>query len=280
MGRCERLVAGTVLVSATLAGAAWAATPAQIVAKLNAQRVANGIPGGIVLDAAWTRGCQHHVRYEELNGIGWTHDEVAGKPGYTKDGRLAGLEGDQANTGSYDGGNPYENLPLHLAGQLDPALARVGAYESGRRTCVSLASGWTRQFASNALYTYPGGARSGVPASQTVHGESPLAPGDVVGLPQGTKTGPTIYVFAVGPWLADPALRLRAAHLTGPHGRVALRLVDPAVRSALKGHLRPGIFFVIPVSPLGRGSRYTASVTVTARHGLAMTRTWRFVTAG
>ena len=67
-----------------------AVTPGQIVAKLNAQRVATGIPGGIAFNAQWTTGCEHHVRYEELNGITWTHQETPGKPGFTKDGQARG----------------------------------------------------------------------------------------------------------------------------------------------------------------------------------------------
>ena len=265
------------LAALVLVSPALAATPAQIVAKLNAQRVANGIPGGIVLDPAWTTGCEHHIRYEELNGIGWTHNEVAGKPGWTHDGMLAGLQGDQADTGGYDSGNPYENLPLHLAGQLAPQLQRVGAYESGVRTCVQLAGGWTRQFASNTIYTYPGGGRTGVQTSQDVHGEWPTSPGAVVGLPQGTTTGPTIYVFAVGP-IASQQPRLASAHLVGPGAPVNIRLVDPSQHAQLKYELLPGIFFLVPVSPLAPHTRYTATVTVQSK-GPTLTKHWSFVTA-
>ena len=101
-----------------------AVTPGQIVAKLNAQRVANGIPGGITLNAPWTTGCEHHVRYEELNGITWTHQETPGKPGFTKDGQLAGAGGDQSYTSGWEFGNPFENLPLHMATLMAPGLMR------------------------------------------------------------------------------------------------------------------------------------------------------------
>lgn len=93
-----------------------AVTPGQIVAKMNAQHVANGIPGGITLNAQWTTGCMHHVRYEELNGIPWTHQETPGKPGFTKDGQLTGAGGDQSYTSGWEYGNPFENLPLHSVG--------------------------------------------------------------------------------------------------------------------------------------------------------------------
>jgi len=174
-----------------LLGAHRGRRPGQIVAKLNAQRVANGIPGGITLNAQWMAGCQHHVHYEELNGIAWTHQETPGKPGFTKDGQIAGGAGDQSYTSGWEVGNPFENLPLHMATLMAPGPMQLGAYESGRRVCMEIAMGYGRAIANNTLFTYPGNGRPGVVTSQTVHGERPASPGDVVGLPQGRTTGPT-----------------------------------------------------------------------------------------
>jgi hypothetical protein len=264
--------------AAVLAAAALGATtPAGIVAKLNAQRVANGIPGGITLNAAWTRGCEHHVRYEELNGIRWTHEEVPGKRGYTKDGALAGAQGDQAYTHSWSEGNPFENLPLHLASLLLPSLAQVGAFERGNRVCVMISGGYTRQFADDLLFTYPGPGRSNVPTSQTVHGEWPFAPGDLVGLPQGRTTGPVIYVLIAGPWTFDPTLELASAKLVGPHGPVAVRLVDGKHHPKLRQRSF-GTAFILPVAPLASHTTYTATAVVRTAT-TSQTKTWRFRTA-
>ena len=275
-------------VRASLAGAlaggvlllpvsALAASPAQIVAKLNAQRVANGIPGGITLNAAWTRGCEHHVRYEELNGIPWTHDEVPGRAGYTKDGALAGAEGDQAYTHGWSEGNPFENLPLHLASLMLPSLAQVGAFERGGRVCVMISPGYTRQFAHDKLFAYPGAGRSNVPTSEIVHNEWPFAPGDLVGLPQGRATGPVLYVFPAGPWTFDPTLELKSAKLVGPHGPVAVRLVDGKHHPKLRQHSF-GAAFVLPVSPLAPHTTYTATAVVRTATD-EQTKTWTFRTA-
>ena len=271
------LLAAAALVAAT---AARAATPAQIVERLNAERTANGIPGGIVLDPAWTLGCEHHVRYEELNGIRWTHEELPGKPGFTKDGQLAGLAGDQAYNGSFDSRNPFDTLPLHLASLLQPTLARVGAFERGGRTCIRIVPGNTRHIARNTIYGAAAGGRAHVPTSERVHGEWPASPGDVVGLPQGTTTGPTLYVFASGPWLVEQPLKLEHAELEGPEGTIAIRSVSPRVRAKIRPYVAPGVFFLIPVSPLRPGTRYTATVTVAGGAGTRLTRSWRFVTAG
>ena len=260
------------------ASGAQAATPAQIVAKLNAQRAANGIPAGITLDPVSTRGCEHHIRYEELNGIPWTHEEVPGRPGFTKDGKLAASTGLQAYYGSFDQVNPYENAPLHLAALLQPHLSRIGAFERGRRSCVVPAA-YARELTANAVYTYPGGGRYGVPTSQTVHGEAPNSPGDMVGLPQGTTTGPTIYVLAAGPWTGELPLRLTAAHLISKRGPVAIRVVDPARHAAIRPYVFPGVFFVIPVKPLSPGTVHTATVTVRSARGTTRTKRWQFATA-
>lgn len=261
-----------------LAAVLAAVTPQQIVAKLNAQRVANGIPGGIKLNAAATLGCEHHVRYEELNGIPWTHQETPGKPGYTQDGMMAGIGGDQSYTAGWENGNPFENLPLHMATLMAPGLAEIGTYESGRRVCMDITVGAQRQFANDQLFTYPGNGRTNVPTSQTVHGEWPAAPGDVVGLPQGRTTGPTIYVFSVGPWQFAGPFHLTAAKVVGPGGPVAIRVVDPPQHPKIRPYVAPGAFFLIPVSPLRAHARYTATVTV-AGQGDTLSATWHFTTA-
>ena len=274
----RRALTAAALLAAVLATAAGAATPGQIVARLNAQREANGIPGGLELNPEWTTGCMHHVRYEELNGIQWTHVETPGKPGFTKDGQLAGLGGDQAYEYDWLQGNPFENLPLHLATLLAPSLMQIGAYESGRRTCVEIVLGGGRQIPSDTIYAYPGPNRTGVPSSQVVRNEWPASPGDVVGLPQGRTTGPTIYIFAAGPWqYQQQAPTLKDAKLTGPKGPVPIRVVIPDEHAKIKIYVAPGVFFLIPVSPLAPGTRYTATVTVTG-NGDSQTKTWSFRT--
>lgn len=279
--RGKLILIGLALAAVVLAASAAASTPQSIVASLNHQRVENGIPGGIVLNRAWTVGCEHHIRYEELNGIPWTHVETPGKPGFTKDGQLAGIDGDQqSGLGSFDGGNPFENLPLHLANLLAPTLHEIGAFESGGRTCIVVAGGLARQFKVDQLFSYPGPGRAGVPSSQRVHGEWPASPGDVVGLPQGTTTGPTIYVYAEGPWVfAEAPLEIGSAHVIGPGGPVAIRVVDPRKHAKIGPYTPPGCFFLIPVSPLRSGSTYRVDVTIRSKHGTTLSKHWQFRTA-
>ena len=274
-----RLSIRVALVALLLAPPAAAMTPQQIVAFINHQRVSNGIPGGITLEPAWTLGCQHHIRYEETNGIAWTHQEVKGKPGYTKDGALAGAMGDQAYTHGFAEGNPYENLPTHLINLLQPTLQKIGAYESGNRSCLEVSPGYTRQIKTNQVYVYPGPGRTGVPTSQLVHNEFPMSPGDTVGLPQGTTHGPTIYVMAAGPWVyGELPLHITSAHLRTASGPVAIRIVDPTQHPKLRPYVAPGAFFLIPVSPLAPNTTFYATAVIRGKSGTTLTKRWQFRT--
>lgn len=179
----------------------------------------------------------------------------------TKDGQLAGAGGDQSYTSGWESGNPFENLPLHMATLMAPGLMQIGAYESGRRVCMEIAMGYGRQFASDTIFTYPGNGRTGVGTSQTVHGE-----------------WPAIYVFSVGPWQFAGPLHLTNAKLRGPHGPVTVRVVDTAQHPKIKPYVSPGAYFLIPISALAPHTRYTATVTVAGDND-SQTKTWSFTTA-
>ncbi|HYB24625.1 MAG TPA: hypothetical protein VED41_12555, partial [Solirubrobacteraceae bacterium] len=129
--------------------AAAATASAEAVAWLNAQRVANGLPSGIVDEPSWDVACEHHVNWLHLNPDRATaeeqHDEVPGTPGYTTDGAWAGEHSVLDATfsaltsvgaerepdysaypwGALDG---WEWAPLHLMQLLNPALDVTGFY--------------------------------------------------------------------------------------------------------------------------------------------------------
>ncbi len=254
----------------------------QIVSFVNAQRAAHGVPAGIVEDAALSSGCARHNAYGLTNGV-LTHGEEPSRPGYSP-------EGDQAAKASviYFGSgpwtaarNPFETAPVHLHQLLAPRIDRMGASENQGYGCATTLASRNRPAPpADVTYTYPGDGATGWSPSQLA-AESPATPGERVGIPAGTTTGPYLYVMFDGPKLSVSSIAAATqATLTGPDGAVPVAVVDNRT-SGLEGILPTGME-VIPRTPLRPGGKYTASVaaTVTRQGGSsAFAKTWSF-TAG
>src|ERR1700710_1599501 len=102
-----------------------------IVAFVNAQRAAQGIPAGIVEDPALSAACAAHNAYGALNGAP-THGEDPSLPGYTAAGDMAGQNSVlYAFAGPWTATrDPFETAPIHLHQLLAPRLDRMGAAEN------------------------------------------------------------------------------------------------------------------------------------------------------
>jgi hypothetical protein len=257
-------------VGAAVPAVASAAAADQIAA-LNAQRAANGIPAGIVEVPDWSESCRKHMAYIAANGGVLTHEEERGNPGYSSEGAeiaqravLSPLP--EAFTAA---GNAFETAPLHLMQTLAPALSRMGVWGG----CATTSPGYDRKAEAPALFTYPGNGVTGFYTSEKAS-EMPAVPGDFVGLPQGTTTGPHLLVMTLGTKLG----RIASATLTGPAGPVDVRTVDNETKG-LEGYLPPG-GMIIPVAPLALGATYTASATFVPDGGKEKTLavTWSFST--
>jgi hypothetical protein len=256
-----------------------------IVSFLNAQRVANGIPAGIVEDGALSAGCAAHDNYGALNHV-LVHTEDSTKPGYSAAGKAA------AETSVlYRGGgpwtavkNPFEQAPIHLHQLLAPRLDRMGAAETQGFGCATtLASRARPAPAQSITYTYPGDGVQGWVTAQ-VASEGPYTPGEQVGIAAGTRTGPYLYVSFDGPTLGlFSTAQATGATLTGPDGPVAVLTADNTT-PGLTNYLPTGME-VIPRDALKPASTYTASVsaTVTPFGGgaaIPFTHAWSFTTGG
>src|SRR4051794_13155738 len=257
-----------------LALAAAAPVRGAALESLNNQRTANGIPAGIVERADWSSACAKHDNYMAQNNE-LTHTEDSSKPGYTADGAWAGQNSVLAQGSSWADANPFETAPIHLMQLLAPRLSELGQDESQGYVCDTTWPGMNRaRPAAPVIYTYPGDGRTDVRASEVAY-ESPFVPGDFVGLPAGTRTGPHLYVLADGPWDNADA-KITAASLTGPDGPVDVKWVDNTTDTI--GPYLPTGGIVIPSAPLRRGNvGYTASVTV-AIDDTSTTHTWSFTT--
>lgn len=275
MPRAARIALATVAACAALPAAASAATPAQEIAALNKQRASNGIPAGIVQNAEWSRRCALHVNWMIQNHT-LQHEETPGSPGYTADGNWAGTHsvlsvGQPGFT--TPSRNPYLNAPYHLAQLLDPQLKQMGVNERKTYNCSTTFPGYTRVHPKvDTFYAFPGPGRS-IEWAQTP-AEGPSVPGDSVGLPQGTTTGPNLIVWCFGPRNA-PLTDIRSASLTRQDGtKVDIRIVDDR-----NGFPIPGSGFLIPVKPLKPGRQYTGRVTFSSAYAKrTFTRSWTFKT--
>jgi hypothetical protein len=298
--RCARPLAAlalAALVASVCAAPSAAVSPGKAIRSLNAQRTANGIPGGITNVGSLTSGCRKHVQYLLLNSSpGATfvsHDEVPGKKGFSEAGREAGMRSvlsGSAGPGvrkefgkafSKPSANPFENAPIHLAQTLAPGLLVSGFNVAFRRSnaalCLTTQAPPTRaEPAATAVYTYPGdGAR--IYRGMSVN-EAPYAPGQLVGIPQKRHTGPNIYVFVDGPdRLALPAATTIAS--------VALKEASGkpvAVKSVSSSHpklaaLIPAGGVVIPTKPLRANTAHECTVELVVG-GVAMTKSFDFRT--
>ena len=78
------------------AAPAHAITSVDAIERLNALRVANGLPP-LAADPVMTQECQAHARYMALND-GWdsggAHDQTPGRPGYSEAGARAARRND------------------------------------------------------------------------------------------------------------------------------------------------------------------------------------------
>lgn len=278
-----RLGTAVFAVAVLAPASASAATAAQAIANLNAQRAANRIPAQITENPSSSAGCAAHDNYERMNGGTLSHSETAGNPGYTTAGDQAAGDSVLAAGTDWDTANPWQTAPIHLAQLLDPYLDQMGVDDSAGLVCATTLSpdaGFRASPATIVGYSYPGNGQISWPTSETA-AEGPFTPGDLVGLPQPTTTGPYLFVLFAGPWPAFGAsVTLSAATLTGPAGPVAIKAVDgstPTPAGLPLGDYIGSEAMLIPTAPLAAGATYTAQATGTAAgDGISQPVTERF----
>ena len=242
--------------------------PTELVARFNADRAANGL-SPVVENPAWSAACRAHDEWMELNAA-FQHAETPGTPGYSEVGAWAGQRSLLSAGSGWRSGNPWRTAPLHLASAMDPWLRTVGIFESDLYGCMTTVPGTEDPPAGEVGVAWYPGQGVTVPYGM-VAVEGPTTPGDWVGLPLPTGTGPYLILYA---WGYDPAT-LGQAVLTGPKGPVEVRTVNESIATAHDWSLSPATAMFIPVQPLVPSSRYTLSVELA---GTVQTLT--FATAG
>ena len=277
------LAAGAVPISSADAQrppAERGATPAQAIAALNAQREAHGIPGGIVENPEWSDGCAKHASYLERNQT-TGHGESSSRPGYTPEGAAAGGSSVLAYSDSWATGNPWETAPIHLHQLLGPRLSVTGVADRDGYVCMYTWPGYQRPAPPEwRTYTYPGPDTTGHRFEETA-AENPFTPGSLVGIAEGTTTGPYLYVMFDGPF-ESARTTTGSGSLTGPDGPVPVTVVGNHT-PRLGGYIPVGLE-VIPRVPLRPKATYTAMVNATVQPDFdgapqTLAHTWSFSTA-
>jgi hypothetical protein len=203
------------------AAPASAVTSAQIVATINAERAANGIPP-VVEDPALSAGCAEYDRYRQTNGSlenAFTLGaEKSSLPGYTAAGARASHDS-LVNAGdtpgdSWANGDVFDTAPGHLVALMDPAVSRIGAdqldFEFGffgtvSLTCVDVRSAPVRTPPRRVrAYLYRG-----------PDGKAPPDPAYREG-PHGS--GPYLFVYFLVP--RHETIRLTRLRITTPRGGI------------------------------------------------------------
>lgn len=221
---------------AALAGAlamatpVWAqgVSPAQIVAVINQERTANGIPP-VTEDPALSAGCAAHDDYERLNGSPSSGYDIRGedptKPGYSAAGLQASANsvlafGNRSSTDifandDFANGDVFDNAPEHLVSLMDPSVAVVGAAQIGFDlspygtiyiSCVDVRSAPGRPPPSRLnVYAYIG--PDGLAPPSVTYVEGPTA---------NKLSGPVMFVYFLAP--AHTTVTLRSLTLAGLDG--------------------------------------------------------------
>jgi hypothetical protein len=239
------------LLAVALAPApAGAASAAKIIALLNAQRAANGIPAGITDSATWSAACAMHDAYEHANDV-FGHVETAGKPDFTSEGEEIAQTSVLAEGVYWGPGDPYENAPYHLFDLFNPRIASTGAADSEGFGCVEIELGTVRRPPARVTaYSYPGDHRTGVPYSQRAQ-EQPMTPAETVGLGK-HATGPNMFVYFDGPWTNGSRAMLTTATMFSSAGAVPLRWID----NTSSDLLAPTGAILVPTAPLRPATTY------------------------
>lgn len=230
-----------------------ASSAGAILSAVNYERQMAGIPA-LTENADLSRSCQLHARYMSGNGL-LSHVEDKANAFFTDEGSAAGSRAVLARNSAGFAGNPWHDAPFHEFQALHPWLRQTGVGVAGNYACmVTLGDRDAANPDDIRLITVPGAGQF-VPPAQIAR-ESPFVPGDEVGLPQGTKTGPHIYVYAVGPERFD-RVTVQAATLTAADTgeTVPLRWVD--ADSPRSGKYLDGGVILIPAEPLRENTTYT-----------------------
>jgi hypothetical protein len=229
------------------------------IAFLNQQRAANGIPP---------------VTENQEFASAWCPDEDNGPSG----GEL-GRDLSPDVSGWSASSSPWDNAPLHQQDMYNPLYTKVGDVDRGGQACLGAGAPLPEPAAPTFATFFSGTGPENVPTTETIYGEGPFAPQQLVGLPLGEATGGQLILYAEGMGQEVHALSWT---LTGADGTPVpdVKLVDntDANAAGYMGYLM-GVGILIP-PPLEAHSTYNLTVIWEGAGGTTATQALSFKTGG
>jgi hypothetical protein len=255
----------------------------QAITYLNAQRLANGIPGDLTDDAQMSQGCEEYANLYKQKPGQYPHEEIESQPGYTPAGNTAAANSDLGGSPGHwsQTVNPWDEAPLHLSVLFNPAATTAwygekhGSWGEGS-ACMGTSG--EQMFSTPTFFSLPGNGATDVHPSETAS-EQPFTPGQAVGIPAGTATGPYIIL-----WPEGTDATLQAASLQGPgRAREPVKLVTPntlapPVPAGWPAWETIGGDYVIPVTALKFATPYVLTATWADSTGAQYVQTVHFAT--
>jgi hypothetical protein len=172
------MVGLVLLLSPLDAGAISAIEGRAAIALLNRQRAANDIPP---------------VTDNQEFASAWCPDEDNGPSGGELDRDLSSdVLGWSATT------SPWDNAPLHQQDMYNPLYTQAGDVNVEGQACLGVGSPLPEPSTPTFAAFYSTTGPTDVPATETIYGEGPFAPQQLVGLPLGKPTGGQVILYAEG----------------------------------------------------------------------------------
>jgi hypothetical protein len=151
---------------------------AQAISYLNDQRAANGIPP---------------VTGNQIFASAWCPAEDTGPSGGESARVLSSFFANWSSTSS-----PWDDAPLHQQAMYNPSYTQAGDVDAAGQACLGIGAPLPEPPVPTFAAFYSDTGPNDVPATETVEHEEPLAPQQLVGIPQGRPTGGQIILYAEG----------------------------------------------------------------------------------
>jgi hypothetical protein len=256
-----RIVLLGVAIVGTLVGVMSASAGASVegaaaIAYLNEQRAANGIPP---------------VGDDQAFASAWCPAEDNGPSGGEIGRDLSPDASSWSPTSS-----PWDNAPLHQQDLYNPTYTKVGDVDVDGQACLGAGAPAPEPTTPTFAAFLSDRGPEHVPTTETIYGEGPFAPQQLVGIPLGKPTGGQIILYPEGLGEDPQALSWALTEEAGNEVRNVKLVGDSQAAAAGYPEYLVGVAIVIP-PPLRANTKYGLTVEWEGS-GILATQTLTFTT--